>query len=315
MTTALTTISHSSIQPVIELVTNAVTSQHTKRAYGRALTDFMVWYQANGQSGLTKATVQAHVSALRAKGKSASSISQRLTAIRKLAREAADYVIGEDDKGNPITLLSESAAQAIGRAEGVRSEGKRLGNWLTVEQSQTLLNLPDVSTLKGLRDRAILAALLGCGLRREECAGLAVGHIQQREGRWVIVDLLGKRSKLRSVPMPSWAKAAVDAWVLASGITEGPLFRAMRRGSNVMPSGMTAQAVFDVVKLYAGQINVDVRPHDLRRTFAKLAHKGKAPLEQIQMSLGHASIQTTERYLGVSQDLQSAPCDVLGLRI
>ena len=304
MTTQLATVSANTIQPVIELVTNAVTSQHTKRAYGRALTDFMIWYQANGQSGLTKATVQAHVSALRAAGVSASSINQRLTAIRKLALEAADN-----------GMIEHSAAQAISRAEGIHTEGKRLGNWLTVEQAQQLISLPDVSTLKGLRDRAILAALLGCGLRREECAGLRVEHIGQREGRWVIVDLLGKRSKLRSVPMPSWAKAAVDAWVLASGITEGPLFRAMRRGSNVLPVGMTAQAVFDVVKLYAGQINVDVRPHDLRRTFAKLAHKGKAPLEQIQMSLGHASIQTTERYLGVQQDLQSAPCDVLGLRI
>lgn len=56
-------------------------------------------------------------------------------------------------------------------------------------------------------------------------------------------------------------------------------------------------------------------PHDLRRTFAKLAHKGSAALEQIQLSLGHASIQTTERYLGVRQDLADAPCDHLGLKI
>ena len=131
----------------------------------------------------------------------------------------------------------------------------------------------------------------------------------------MIVDLLGKRSKKRSVPMPAWAKAAIDAWLNGAGVTSGPVFLATRRGGHVQGVGMTAQAIFDVVKVYAGQINVDVRPHDLRRTFAKLAHKGKAPLEQIQMSLGHASIQTTERYLGVSQDLQSAPCDVLGLRI
>ena len=58
-----------------------------------------------------------------------------------------------------------------------------------------------------------------------------------------------------------------------------------------------------------------VRPHDLRRTFAKLAHKGGSPIDQIQLSLGHSSIQTTERYLGVDQDLTTAPCDVLGLRL
>lgn len=93
------------------------------------------------------------------------------------------------------------------------------------------------------------------------------------------------------------------------------LFRSVRRGDHLQEEGMTAQAIFDVVKQYAAQIGADVRPHDLRRTFAKLAHVGEAPIEQIQLSLGHSSIQTTERYLGVQQDFHSAPCDVLGLRL
>lgn len=302
MTTALATIAE--IQPVITIVTDAVTSVHTKRAYSRALTDFIVWHATTGQTGFSKATVQAHVTALRNEGVSASSINQRLTAIRKLAQELADNGV-----------IDHSAAQAVGRVEGVRKEGKRLGNWLTQEQAQKLLTLPDVSTVKGLRDRAILAVLLGCGLRREECADLTVEHIQQREGRWVIVDLVGKRSKTRSVPMPSWAKYAIDTYLLAAAITAGPLFRSVRRGDHLQDGAMTAQAIFDVVKTYAGQIGVDVRPHDLRRTFAKLAHKGNSPIEQIQLSLGHSSVQTTERYIGVQQDLHSAPCDALGLRI
>ena len=57
----------------------------------------------------------------------------------------------------------------------------------------------------------------------------------------------------------------------------------------------------------------DVAPHDLRRTYAKLAHKGGARLDQIQLSLGHASLTTTERYLGVHQDLHDAPCDYIRL--
>jgi len=56
-----------------------------------------------------------------------------------------------------------------------------------------------------------------------------------------------------------------------------------------------------------------IAPHDLRRSYARLAHQGRAPIEQIQLSLGHESIQTTERYLGVKQDLGDAPCDRLGL--
>lgn len=301
--TELTVVS-TTIQPIINLVCNAVTSDHTKRAYSRALTDFVAWHSSTGQSGFSKATVQAHVTALRDQGVSASSINQRLTAIRKLAVELADNGV-----------IDHSAAQAVGRVEGVRKEGKRLGNWLTKEQAQQLLTLPPIATVKGLRDRAILAVLLGCGLRREECAGLQVDHIQQREGRWVIVDLVGKRSKTRSVPMPAWAKYAIDAYCQAAGLTSGVLFRSVRRGDHITAQGMTAQAIFDVVKAYAAQIGVDVRPHDLRRTFAKLAHKGNAPIEQIQLSLGHSSVQTTERYIGVQQDLNSAPCDALGLRI
>ena len=124
----------------------------------------------------------------------------------------------------------------------------------------------------------------------------------------------GKRNKVRSVPTPSWAKVAIDAWSDAAQITDGPLFRPLRRGGHLQTGQMSTQAIWDVVKCYAEQIDVQVSPHDLRRTFAKLAHKGGAGIEQIQLSLGHASIQTTERYIGVDQDLHSAPCDLLGLR-
>jgi len=72
----------------------------------------------------------------------------------------------------------------------------------------------------------------------------------------------------------------------------------------------------NIVNGYAGKLeNVGIAPHDLRRTFAKLAHKGGSPIDQIQLSLGHDSIQTTEKYLGVEQDLTDAPCDHLSLRI
>jgi site-specific recombinase XerD len=78
---------------------------------------------------------------------------------------------------------------------------------------------------------------------------------------------------------------------------------------------MSTQAIADVVATYAAPLGIDVAPHDCRRTFAKLALKRGARLEQIQLSLGHASIRITERYLGVEQDLTDAPCDRLGLRL
>lgn len=303
-TTALVPVQAvTSIAPIVSMVCDAVTSEHTRRAYSRALTDFVTWYQNSWQGGLSKAAVNAHVAALRAEGVSASSINQRLTAIRKLASEAADN-----------GLIDYATAQAIGKAEGVRSEGKRLGNWLSKQDAQRLLDAPDTSSVKGARDRAILAVLLGCGLRREECVGLTVEHIQQREGRWVIVDLVGKRNKMRSVPMPSFTKAAIDSWCKVAGIESGALFLSIRKGGKVQSEAITAQAIRDVVAEYSKQIGLTVAPHDLRRSFAKLAHKGGSTIDQIQLSLGHSSVQTTERYLGVDQDLTTAPCDMLGLR-
>ncbi len=184
---------------------------------------------------------------------------------------------------------------------------------MTKEQAQTWLAAPDTRTLKGLRDRALLAVLIGCGLRRAEAANLSFEHVQQRDGRWVLVDLIGKRDKVRSVPMPNWTKAAIDSWSSRAGVASGLVFRAVNRGDRVAGDRVTPQAIRNIVAGYAEKLkNNGVAPHDLRRTFAKLAYKGGAALDQIQLSLGHESIQTTEGYLGVEQDLTDAPCDHLG---
>jgi integrase len=157
--------------------------------------------------------------------------------------------------------------------------------------------------------------MIGAGLRRREVASLTIDHVQQREGRWVLVDLVGKGNRVRSVPIPSWAKVAIDGWLEAAGIASGRLFRGVNKGDRMVGDSLDPQGVFRVVNDCANKLGFQVAPHDLRRTYAKLAHQGRAALEQIQLSLGHASIQTTERYLGVRQDLHDAPCDHLGLRL
>lgn len=83
-----------------------------------------------------------------------------------------------------------------------------------------------------------------------------------------------------------------------------------------MDAKMTEQVIYNIDVTYAEKLEKQgIAPHDLRRIFAKLAHKGGSPIDQIQLSLGHDSIQKTEKYLGVEQDLTDAPCDHLGLRI
>jgi site-specific recombinase XerD len=291
-------------EQIVTLVCDGVQSVHTRRAYRKALLDFLAWHEQAGRPALNKATLQAYVVFMREAGLGAASINVRLSAIRKLIAEAEDN-----------NLLDTATAASARRVKGERKEGKRLGNWLGREQAQAFLDAPDCETLKGLRDRALLAVLVGCGLRRAEAAALDFAHIQQREGRWVIVDLVGKRNKTRSVPMPSWCKAAIDAYTQAADISAGYAFRPVNKGDHLAGESMTAQSIFETVKHYADGLGLAVAPHDLRRTFAKLARKGGADLKQIQLTLGHASVKTTEVYLGEEQNLTDAPCDRLGLKL
>ena len=224
-------------------------------------------------------------------------VQQRLSALRKLAKEATYNV-----------LLEPTAAQGIRDVRGAKVEGTRMGNWLTKHQAEALIRRPDPATLKGRRDRAILSVMIGCGLRREEMARLRFENVRQREGRWVVVDLRGKHGRVRSVPMPGWAKAAIDEWAASAGISTGAVFRGVNKGDRITRESLSSQGIWRCVEKYS-----DVAPHDLRRTYAKLAHKGGAKLDQIQLSLGHASLTTTERYLGVHQDLHDAPCDYIRL--
>jgi integrase len=155
--------------------------------------------------------------------------------------------------------------------------------------------------------------MVGCGLRRAELASFTLEHLQLRCGQWVIVDIRGKHGRVRSVPVPDWAKALVDAWVRAAGVTSGRVFRAVDKKSRVHGDGLTAQSIYDIIRGSGIEVGLAVAPHDLRRSFARLAHAGHSPLEQIQMSLGHASVATTERYIGARQNLKDAPCDRVGI--
>jgi integrase len=191
-----------------------------------------------------------------------------------------------------------------------------VGNWLSLRQAQALLNAPDASTKKGRRDRAMLAVLLGCGLRRSEVAALTLQHIQQRDNRWCIVDLIGKHGRVRTIPMPTWAKVAIDAWTSAAGLAEGFVFRPVNRGDEVSGQRMSEKVVWQFLRRYAEAAGVPgIAPHDARRTCAKLCRAAGGELEQIQLLLGHASVQTTERYLGTKQDLVHAPNDGIKLRV
>jgi integrase len=160
----------------------------------------------------------------------------------------------------------------------------------------------------------MLAMLIGCGLQRGELLALRVDSIQLREEHWVIADLLGKAGHIRTVPIPTWVKGAIDEWTNAGGITEGVLFRSFNKTGRVWGTGMTPKVLWEIVREAASRVGIDkLAPHDLRRSCARLCHLAGGELDQIQFLLGHVSIQTTEQYLGCKQKLRVAVNDRMGI--
>jgi site-specific recombinase XerD len=223
----------------------------------------------------------------------ANTINQQLAAVRRLAHEAADS-----------GLLSPELAAGISRVKGVKQLGFRSGNWLSAEQSSEVLKHAGGDTMRAKRDYAMLAMLFGCGFRRSELVGLELDDIQMRQGHWAVVDLIGKGGHIRTVPIPNWVKAALDQWTRAAGVYEGKIFRAVAGRGKVWGRGLSQNVVWYVVRSCCERAGLEhIAPHDLRRTCAKLCHDRGGELEQIQFLLGHASVQTTERYLGCKQNL------------
>jgi integrase len=151
---------------------------------------------------------------------------------------------------------------------------------LTRAQAEKLLSLPDIETLKGKRDRALLALFVSAGLRREELATLLRDQMQQRDGRWCLMDLVGKGGRLRTVAIPDWTQQAVALWLEAMPIKEGPVLGKVNKGGRFVGAGMSAPSIYAVVVEYAERLGVEFRPHDLRRTYGKLAHKGGPKLSK-----------------------------------
>ena len=177
-------------------VLNSLTSPDAQRGYRHAIDEFVDWYCSEPRLAFNRTVVLRYRSHLESRQLAPGTINLRLGAVRRLAYEAAD-------RG----LLSADLAAGIRRVKGVKKLGIRLGNWLTAEQGNALWQAPDRLRLKGKRDRALLALLLACGLRRHGAVALTLDHLQQREEHWAIVDLVGKGGHIRTaIPLrlPGW---------------------------------------------------------------------------------------------------------------
>jgi site-specific recombinase XerD len=250
-------------------VLNTLRSPDSQRSYRFAMDDFIAWYCSEPRLAFNKTVVMRYRLQLEARNLAASTINIRLAAVRRLAYEAADSV-----------LLSPELAAGIRRVKGAKKLGSRLGNWLTAEETLTLLGCPDLQSVRGQRSRAMLALCVGCGLRRSELAHLKVEHLQKREDHWAIVVLIGKGGHIRTVPVPNWVKSAVDSWTAGAGISTGKVFRCVSKSGTVWGDGITEKVVWHVVRECAASAGiVKLAPHDLRRTCARLCHVAGGELE------------------------------------
>jgi len=163
-------------------VLNTLASAHTRRSYQYAIERFIAWYCGEPRLAFNRSVVVRYRSFLESLPLSAATINLHLSAIRRLADE----------------LAKPELAIGIRRVKGVKRLGRKIGNWLTGNQAQELLNAVSQNTLRSRRDGAMLGLLLGCGLRRSEVVGLRLDQLQLRESHWVIVDLVGKGGRLRT---------------------------------------------------------------------------------------------------------------------
>jgi site-specific recombinase XerD len=277
------------VPPEVEWFAN-IENPNTRRAYQNDVKDFMQ-FAGIALAGEFRLVKRAHLIAwrkqLEARALEPSTIRRKLSAIASL-----------------FDHLCEANAVSYNPADGVRrpsmgsSEGKSpaLGD----DQAKALLDAPPPTTLKGLRDRAILSALLFHGLRRAELCGLTVGDVQLRRGV-PHFRVVGKGGKIRFIPIHSQTLQRIDEYLEQAGNEselEAPLFRPIRRG-RIRPA-LSGNAVWkDVVKKYARQIGIEpsaVSVHGLRATAATNALEHEADIAKVQEWLGHANISTTRLY-------------------
>jgi site-specific recombinase XerD len=287
---------------------DSLVSANSKRAYARDIDAYLAWCREGDLPSppFNLATLESYKAHLLGAGKSANTVNRYLTSIRALLHK-----VGQLD---PAVRQQAEAAREV---ENVKVLGDVVGNRLSLQEAQAIVDSPDFDTLTGKRDGAILGVLFGCLLRRQEVVDLRWSQLRQLDGHWVLADIMGKHGRVRTVKVEPWVYRRLVAYAEAAGLDlagGGPMFVRLRKGGGGMVVGegeaISAQAVYKLVKRYAPEIS----PHDARRTGAHLARKHGAALEQIQHTLGHASVQTTERYTAIGVDLDDSATGYIGIQ-
>ena len=267
-----------------------LSSKATRRAYQAALQDFRQ-FTGIGRPEEFRQVTRAHVIAWREdlarRGLSGQTIRHRLAALSSLFEYLCDR-----------NAVSHNPVKGVRRPAVESYEGKTptIGD----DQARQLLDAPDAGTLKGKRDRAILATLLYHALRREELCKLKVRDFRQERRGVVHLKVSGKGGKTRYVPLHPAAGSCVTEYLKAAGHGAEPaaaLFLPLHKGRGAgRDAAITPDAVYKIVRSYSAALGFEVGAHALRATAATNALDHQADIAKVQEWLGHASISTTRVY-------------------
>ncbi|NTW29115.1 MAG: site-specific tyrosine recombinase XerD [Coriobacteriia bacterium] len=264
-------------------------SRHTLSAYKHDLGEYCVFLESRGISDasvITRDDVTAFVAALRARGLAPSSIERKVAALKGFHKFLVRDGVTEN---HPTARLP------------LPKVPDQLPCVVSIEEIDRLLAQPFPDTPIGLRDRAILELLYGCGLRVSELTGLGLTDMDLAEGA---IRVFGKGQKERLVPIGGMAAHAMQGY-----LTHGrPHLHSKRSIGGADPSAVfvnskggriTRQAIYALVRKYGRRVELTLHPHTLRHSFATHLLEGGADLRAVQEMLGHADISTTQVYTHV----------------
>ncbi|MCS7176167.1 MAG: site-specific tyrosine recombinase XerD [Candidatus Kapabacteria bacterium] len=262
-------------------------AENSVSAYLRHIRAFWDFVQSQGVGEIAavgSAHVQAFLATLQQHGLEPASIAQCVAALRSLFRFLVLVGTVEEDPTEDIKLPHRQRA---------------LPEVLSIPEVERLLCQPDTQTPRGLRDRAILEVLYGCGLRVSELCALRIGDALADQG---LLRVWGKGAKERFVPIGRLALGWVERYCREAR----PLF--LRRPTDLLflnsrGGRLSRMAVWKIVESAARQAGIQrrVHPHTLRHSFATHLLEGGADLRAVQEMLGHAHITTTQLYTHVDR--------------
>lgn len=295
-------------------------SAHSQRAYLRHIRAYLARFHdlkprqidiyhlsiSFTSAALSPLTLRNWLGALKQQGLSGNTLAQARTAIIYLADLLADLGRANPDLPGALRRVKVPAAET----------GQRGLQWLTADEIKAVLaavpQVPGLSSAAITRNRAIVTLIATTGLRREEVAHALWSDLVKMGGYWVLI-VHGKGEQLRHVKLPSMALEAINAWQARHPLPEGdrPLFSQLLKGGVVTVSRLSPKAVWEIVETAARAAGLKhISPHVLRRSFARGAFESGAPFELIRQTLGHESVQTTERYVNAMLDLDHAATDI-----